>query len=235
MANRSIGLGEMTRPERQLPTRQFLLDRMSSTIHRLAILEPVLAFAVIMTYIWALHYSHRRLWLIILGLLVLSHRLHRERANMLGFQVRNLPECWGDIAPTLAFLGLVLLACGSLLHTSKPVRFDGAFFAWAAYLPWGLLQQYLLNSYFLTRFEAVFSRRTALTLSAALFSGAHAPNWFLMAITFFAGYCSICIYRRYKNLYFLGIAHATLGVLILTVVPDSISHHFDIGPGWYRQ
>jgi CAAX prenyl protease-like protein len=232
----SIGeFGEMTRPERQPPMRMFLLDRISSTtIHRLAILEPALAFAMIMTYIWKLHYSHRHLWLAILGLLVLSHRLRRERANMLGFQVCNLRECWRDLAPALVFLGLMLLACGSLLQTNKPVRFDDAFFAWAAYLPWGLLQQYVLNSYFLNRIEAVVSPRTALMVSAALFSGAHAPNWFLMGITYFAGYCSICIYRKYKNLYFLGMAHATVGVLILAVVPDSISHHFDVGPGWYR-
>ena len=49
-----------------------------------------------------------------------------------------------------------------------------------------------------------------------------------------AGYCCTLIYRKYKNLYFLGIAHATVGVLLLLVVPDSISHHLTVGPGWFR-
>ena len=220
----------------RFPARQFLLDRISSTtIHRLALLEPTLVFAIIMTYIWAFHYSHRHLWLAILGLMVLSHRLQGERADMLGFQIGTLRECWRDLAPVLAFLTLLLLACGILFQTTRPIRFDDAFLSWTAYLPWGLLQQYVLNSYFLNRFEAVVSRRTAITVSAALFSSAHAPNWFLMGIAFLAGYCSILIYRRYKNLYFLGMAHATLGFMLFLVVPDSISHHLDVGPGWFRQ
>ena len=73
----------------------------------------------------------------------------------------------------LAFLALLLLAVGILLQTTKPASVDDAFFAWLGYVPWDLVQQYLLNSYFLNRFEAVASRRTALTLSAALFAHHH--------------------------------------------------------------
>jgi membrane protease YdiL (CAAX protease family) len=76
--------------------------------------------------------------------------------------------------------------------------------------------------------------RTAAMASAALFSGAHLPNWFLMAVTLATGYICARIYLRYKNLYFLGIAHATIGFLLLQVVPDSVTHHLVIGPGWYR-
>jgi hypothetical protein len=70
-------------------------------------------------------------------------------------------------------------------------------------------------------------------ISAALFSGAHLPNFFLMAVTLLAGYICARNYMRYKNLYFLAIAHGTVGFLLFLVVPDSISHHLTVGPGWF--
>jgi membrane protease YdiL (CAAX protease family) len=75
--------------------------------------------------------------------------------------------------------------------------------------------------------------RWARIVSAMLFAGAHLPNWFLMAVTLLAGYVCARIYMRHKNLYFLGIAHATIGFLLFLVVPDSISHHLIVGPGWF--
>ena len=60
--------------------------------------------------------------------------------------------------------------------------------AWAAYLPWGLLQQYVLNGYFLNRLETLVSRqRGAGDLGGAVLRRA-SPNWFLMAVTLVAGY-----------------------------------------------
>src|ERR1035438_1207117 len=201
------------------------------TVRRLAILEPVSIFAMIMAYIWRLRFLHPALWLGILGLMLLSHRVHREDANGLGFRLANLGECLREFAPALAFVGLFMLAGGLVFQTTRPVKFDHAVLSWMAYLPWGVFQQYIVNGYFLTRFDAVLSRRAAPLLAAALFSGAHTPNWFLMAVTLLLGYCCTFIYRRYKNLYFLGLAHGTVGFLLYLVVPDSITHHLNVGPG----
>lgn len=54
-----------------------------------------------------------------------------------------------------------------------------------------------------------------------------------MAVTLAAGYICARIYISHKNLFFLGIAHATIGFLLFLVVPDSISHHLIVGPGWF--
>jgi membrane protease YdiL (CAAX protease family) len=135
----------------------------------------------------------------------------------------------------LAFMVLAMLAAGTLLQTTRQIRPDQAFYSWAGYLPWGVFQQYILNGYFLNRFDSVLSRRSAPVLAAALFSGAHLPNLFLMAVTLLAGYICARIYRRYHNLYFLGIAHGTIGFCLFLVVPDSISHHLIVGPGWFAR
>ncbi len=127
-----------------------------------------------------------------------------------------------------------MLSCGFMLDTTRPIRFEDAMLAWIAYVPWGLFQQYLMNGYFLKRFEGVLSPRAALLVTAALFAGVHTPNWFLMAVGLLAGWASVYIYRRHKNLYFLGLAHGTIGFVLFLVVPDRISHHLAVGPGWFR-
>jgi membrane protease YdiL (CAAX protease family) len=188
---------------------------------------------MILAYIWNLRYSHGGAWVGILGLMLLSHLARREGAYSLGFRTRNVGECWRDVGPALAFLTLLMLASGILLHTVRPIGVGTALASWAAYVPWGVFQQYVLNGYFLNRFQAVLGRRAASLISAALFCGVHTPNWLLMVVAFPAGYGATRIYQRYRNLYVLGLAHATVGFVLFLVIPDSVSHHLRIGPGWF--
>jgi len=188
---------------------------------------------MIVAYIWNLRFSHGGAWVWILGLMLLSHLVRRESAYSLGFRTRHTGECWRELGPALAFLTLLMLASGILLHTMRPIGVGTALASWAAYVPWGVFQQYALNGYFLNRLRAAMGRRAASLIAAALFCGVHAPNWFLMLVAFPAGYCATRIYRRYRNLYVLGLAHATVGFLLFLVVPDSVSHHLKVGPGWF--
>jgi hypothetical protein len=187
-----------------------------------------------MLYIWELRAGHPGFWIAILGLMLLSHLIHREGYVRLGFSVRNLRRLLIEVAPQLTLLALVIPAYGVLMHTIRPIPFWGAVLALAAYLPWGLLQQYILNGYFLNRFDAVFTLRAASLTVATLFCIAHIPNWFLMSITFVGGYWSTMVYRQHRCLYVLGLAHGIIGFLIFLVVPDSITHHLHVGPGWFR-
>jgi membrane protease YdiL (CAAX protease family) len=200
-------------------------------LRTLAALEPASLFVFIMGYIWIWRAHHPYLWIVILACLLLSHVLHREGARELGFGRRSLSECAHRFAPVLAILALVMLAAGLLLNTTRRMAADQAFLALFAYLPWGVLQQYMLNGYFLNRFDRAFSPRASAWLTAVLFGVAHTPNWFLMAVALVGGWCATQVYRRHRNLYFLGIAHATIGFLLFVTVPDSIGHHLDIGPG----
>jgi hypothetical protein len=208
---------------------------MQWVMRRRAALEPLAVFCLIMAYIWDLRYTFPVFWLAILGLMAVSHWIHDEEAVSLGFRAGNFRKCVEDFAPGVILLGLLLWGCGHLLETIRPISYERAMLAWAGYLPWGLLQQYTLNGYFLNRLSRAVSNRQASIVSAALFSWAHLPNWFLMAVTLLLGYCSARIYNRYRNLYFLGVAHGTLGVLLYLVVPDSVSHHLAVGPGWFAR
>ena len=194
--------------------------------------EPVAIFLLIESYIWILRPAHRLFWIPILGFILLSHFARSERPHALGFQAANLRDCLSRYAPLVGFLGLTGVAAGLLCQTTRSIDFRQGTLALAAYIPWGVFQQYMLNGYFLKRFDAVLSQRTAPVLSAALFSGAHTPNWFLMAVTLLGGYAATQLYRRYHNIYFLGLAHAVFGFVLYLVIPDSISHHLNVGPGY---
>jgi membrane protease YdiL (CAAX protease family) len=201
----------------------------------LPLLEPLSIFAMIMAYIWDLRSTHHGAWLWILALMAISHLARRERPTALGFRSADLRQCLAEFAPALGLIALAMLAAGILLQTTRSIEFPQGAAALGAYLPWGVFQQYLMNGYFLNRFDHAFSPRVASLAAAALFSGAHLPNWFLMAVTLPLGYCAARLYRRHRNLYFLGIAHGVIGFLLFLVVPDSISHHLTVGPGWFAR
>jgi membrane protease YdiL (CAAX protease family) len=199
----------------------------------LAISEALLVFVLIMADIWKLRFTHPFFWRLPVALIVTSHLMRHERAGELGFTVRNFGKCLRAFGPALAGLTAVIWAAGLLLGTMRPQGFVDAVQSFVVYLPWGLFQQYLINGYFLRRFEMGLSPGPARILTSALFCAAHAPNWFLMLVTPVAAYAATGVYRRYGNLYFLGLAHATLGFALFMVVPDSVSHHLRVGPGWF--
>jgi membrane protease YdiL (CAAX protease family) len=203
-------------------------------MRKLAILEPLLMFALIIAYIWKLRFLYPHCWIAIPALMILSHLLRRESPRALGFGIDNLRDCLHELAPLLLMVALALLTVGLLLRTLRQAGYDGALPAAAAYLPWGLAQQYALNGYFLNRLRAVVSVRAASLFAAILFALAHAPNPFLMAVTLPLGWGATLLYRRSRNLYLLGIAHAVVGLLLFLVVPDSISRHLRVGPGWFQ-
>jgi hypothetical protein len=200
---------------------------------KLSVLEPLIIFALIMAYIWRLRGTHPNLWMAILGLMLLSHLVRRESPGMLGFGVRTLSGArW--FATVLSIVSFVMLACGALFRVIRPISFEWAVLALAAYLPWGLLQQYVLNGYFLNRFDALLPPRAASLVATTLFGIAHTPNWFLMAVTFLGGYWSTRVYRNCRCLYLLALAHATAGFLLFMLVPDSLTHHLRVGPAWFK-
>ena len=197
-------------------------------------MEPFLMFGLITAYIWKLRAIHPSLWIVIPALMFLSHIVHHETPRALGFRLHGLGSRLKQLAPVLALITAALLSAGALFHTLRPIGFRGILLALLPYLPWGLAQQYVLNGYFLNRFDAVLSARAAGLLAALLFCAAHAPNPFLMAVTLPLGWCATLLYRRTHNLYLLGIAHAVIGLLLFLVIPDSVSHHLRVGPSWFR-
>jgi membrane protease YdiL (CAAX protease family) len=210
-------------------------ERLRLFPNRLRLVEPLAVFGLIMAYIWRFRVVHPWSWTFILTAVLLSHFLRHEGPTAIGYRTQGFTACLRLYGPAL--LLLVAIGFGSALEwgTLRPMTIQAAAIALGLYLPWGLFQQYLLNGYLLNRLEKVLSPAKSAIIAAALFSLAHLPNWFLMIATLAGGYCANLIYRRHKNLYFLGLAHAILGFTIFVAAPDWLIHHLRVGPGWFRQ
>jgi membrane protease YdiL (CAAX protease family) len=201
---------------------------------RLGFLEPALVLCLIILYIWWLREGHQWWAFAIFALILISHYWHGESPQDLGFSTANFRDCFTIFSPALLFVALLLLGTGILLDTLRPLYLERAIVGFISYCCWGLFQQYLLNAYFVNRLLPSATNTTeAAALGAGCFACAHTPNWFLMLVGFVAGYCAARVWIRYRNLYFLGMAHGVIGSLLYVVVPDSVSHHLCVGPGWF--
>ena len=103
----------------------------------------------------------------------------------------------------------------------------------STYLIWAVVQQWIQQSFFFTRMERVFDRgMLASFTTAALFGLAHLPNPVLAPVTFLGGWFLSELYRRYRSVVPLGIAHGVVGLAIALSVPDSLNHHMRVGLGY---
>ncbi|HXA05726.1 MAG TPA: CPBP family glutamic-type intramembrane protease [Bryobacteraceae bacterium] len=199
-----------------------------------AVVEPGVAFALIILYIWWLRFRFPYVWIAILALLIASHLRKREGLRKLGFEWK-MPRGSAKLWMVLGLIATVILAIGLIFHTIRQVTWQGACLSLLLYCTWGLVQQYILNGYFVNRFSDFLPHHiyAVAILAAICFSVVHLPNWFLMIVTLAGGYACARVYMHHRNLYFLGLAHGVIGFLIYLTVPDTISHHLYVGPKWF--
>ena len=135
---------------------------------------------------------------------------------------------WRSAALTLA-AGLGVTVAGVRLGTWHTQR--DAWTSLALLIPWGLGQQFALQTVFLRESQAAVGRTAGICLAAALFAALHLPNPFLSAMTF-AGALAWCwIYDRHPNLLPLALSHALLTLAILYAFDEAMTGHLRVGAG----
>ena len=151
----------------------------------------------------------------------------------LGLTHRGLARSFW-ILPAAAVLGIASVLVAKQIGTLHPL-YKADFKHIAGYVLWTLYQQFLLNDLFMPRLTRLLpSENAAVGLAAVLFATAHLPNLPLAAATLVWGAVSCALFRRYRNLYALGLAQGLLGLCFAICVPDALHHHLRVGLGYLR-
>ena len=168
-----------------------------------------------------------------LGWVVVTTILARPNARTLGLRPSNARSVW--IVPVIVLLGAVSIWIASQLHNLHGFSIGTLTGRVRGYLVWSLLQQFMLQDYFLLRLLRLLPNKAAAVSTAAiLFASAHIPNPVLMVGTLLWGIAACILFLRYRDLYSLGVAHCLLGICIGVTVPAHIHHGMRVGLG-YRQ
>lgn len=137
----------------------------------------------------------------------------------------------------ILLVGAVL--CGAIALVGISLRFAGPGYplplhrSWD-YVVWALLQEFILQGIFFVRLESLLGGRRAVIASAALFAIVHIPSPLLTCLAFVGGLIFCELFRRWRNLYALGIVHGALGLTIDASLPDHWLHHMRVGIGYLR-
>ena len=137
----------------------------------------------------------------------------------------------------ILLVGAVL--CGAIALVGITLRFAGPGYplplhrSWD-YVVWALLQELILQGIFFVRLESLLRGRQAVVASAALFAIVHIPSPLLTCLAFLGGLVFCELFRRWRNLYALGIIHGALGLTIDASLPDHWLHHMRVGIGYLR-
>lgn len=197
-------------------------------------LNPLLAIAagytLIMITIWSQRPMQRRLFWIDVAFFFIAAL----------FAFRNRPFELPPLDFTLVVVGLGLTVAASLLFAAAEIGTLHGLFGTrrplihaSMYLAWAVVQQWIQQSFFFVRLERLLHRGVLASFTAAaMFGLAHLPNPVLTPVTFLGGWLLSELYRRYRSVLPLGIAHGFVGLAIALSVPDQIQHHMRVGLGY---
>jgi hypothetical protein len=221
-----------TNQELDCPCHTFLMPNASPSRAR-DFIELILGYGLIVGIIWTPErFQHflSPLALIATLIVVLARRQTRDE---LGLGWRGfIPSLW--ILPAAIALTAVSVFVAAKLGTLHPL-YKADFAHISGYVLWTIYQQFLLQDYFMDRLLRLVSNKSvAVSLAGTLFAAAHLPNLVLTAATLVWGIVSCALFRRYRNLWALGLAQGLLGLCFAICIPDALHHHLRVGLGYLR-
>jgi hypothetical protein len=189
--------------------------------------------AVVLSYTWLIEPTAPR-WTtpIPIALVLILAIGHAIKNGDWGLAPRAfVPALWRSAALTLS-AGIGIVLAGVALGTWHSQRDEWT--SLALLIPWGLGQQFALQTVFLRESRNAVGRTAGICLAAALFAALHLPNPFLSAMTFAGGLAWCWIYDRHPNLLPLGLSHALLTLAILCAFDEAMTGHLRVGAAYLR-
>lgn len=197
------------------------------------LVELAVCYALILLTIWTARPLQRWLYWAALVWVVLTTARSFHGWQAYGFRRAGFWRAAWVIAAAafLAAIGAAAAEHFATLHTPRgPADWVRTF---GGYTVWSLMQQFLLQGYFLLRIlRLVPNPRWAVLTAASLFALAHLPNPVLAPITLLWGIVACMVFLRARNIYPLAVAHAIFGISIAVMLPPPVIHNMRVGLGY---
>lgn len=197
------------------------------------LIELFAGYGSIVGVIWTPEHLQRILSPFVLALTLVILLLRRPSRDELGLGSRGLITSLWILPAAMALAGISVFAAAKI-GTLHPL-YHGDVSHVSGYILWTIYQQVLLQDYFMPRLLSLLpNEATAVAVTGILFAAAHLPNLALTAATLGWGVASCAAFRRYRNLWALGLAQGLLGLCFAVCVPDAVHHHLRVGLGYLR-
>jgi hypothetical protein len=212
----------------------FIRTNQPRSAHR-DLLELAVGYGLILATIWTPNPTQRVLYWLAFAWIVATTWARGEGWTALGLGRKGLLQSLWIVGVALVLsVGAIFIAWRThtlhRLHGPTPIYLHG----WG-YIVWSIMQQFLLQSYFLLRLLRLLPGKVAPILAATgIFALAHLPNPILTPITLVWGAVACILFLRYRNIYTLGLAHGIMGLCVAVTVPNSLHHHMRVGLGYLR-
>ncbi len=156
------------------------------------------------------------------------------------YTIREMGLAWPTLRGSLWTIGIgicliaAIPALAALTHGNQgPTHSLPLRTAWR-YALWAMEQQFILQSFFFLRLETLIGSRKAVVAAAILFATVHIPSPILTVGTLLGGLFFCEMFRRFRNIFPLGLVHAMLGLTVAASFSDSLLHHMRVGIGYLR-
>ena len=197
------------------------------------LIELILGYGAVVGVIWTPEHLQRFFAPVVLALTLSVVLARGKDRDELGLGWRGLvASLW--ILPAATALAALSIFAAAKTGTLHPL-YKADFAHISGYVVWTIYQQFLLQDYFMDRLLRLLpSNSAAVALAGTLFAAAHLPNLVLTAATLVWGVVACALFRRYQNIWALGLEQGLLGLCFAICVPDALHHHLRVGLGYLR-
>ena len=198
------------------------------------LVELVVGYGLICGVIWTPRPWQRVLYVAAVLFLGVAIWKGFESWRAMGFSgVNLLRSAWVLAAAVLVSAGFVALGENrGWMRRGHTVQWFIA--GYWGYSLWAMVQQVLLQDFFLGRVLRLLGGRKTLAVwvAAGVFALAHLPNPILTPMTLVWGAVACAAFLRYRNIWTLAAAHALLGITLSVTMPRPLVRNMRVGLGW---